>query len=121
MKFSNTLARPAAIAALASFACLAFNAPALAKCGTGQLNGNWRFSFNLESTADVTISNGILTIPGDGDFPITQSKSCKVKLVVEGTTLIGSSEALSTGSTLKPRKIYIGSAAPEFWLVLHRK
>lgn len=121
MKLTKTMARPVAIAALASLACFAFGAPALAKCGTGQLNGNWSLSSNLSTTVDVTIANGTLTIPGEGDFPITQGEKCKVTLVAGGTSLVGSSEALSSGSSVKPRKIYIGSTSPMTWLVLHRK
>jgi hypothetical protein len=115
------LARPVAIATFATLACLAFGTQALAKCGTGQLNGNWTLSSDLSTTVDVTISNGTLTIPGDGDYPITQGKKCKVTLVAGGTSFIGSSEALSTGTSVKPRKIYIGSTSPMTWLVLHRR
>lgn len=121
MSKSSFPRRTFAVAALAAAASLSLAGPAMAKCGTKQLDGNWRINANLSSVVDVTIANGLMTVPGEGSFPISQGKGCKVTITIPGLVLTGSSEALSGSSTVKPRKIYAGSTAPQAWFVLIRR
>jgi hypothetical protein len=101
--------------------CAGLAGTAHAKCGTKQLDGNWRITRNLLNINDATINNGILTVNGEFTTQISQSSTCRVKLTLDGTIVTGSSEAIGTGSPLKPRKIYIGAESPFLWYVLHRR
>jgi hypothetical protein len=107
--------------AMAAMLCAGLASTAHAKCGTKQLDGNWRITRNLLNINDATISNGILTVNGVFTTQISQSSTCRVKLTLDGTIVTGSSEAIGTGSPLKPRKIYIGAESPFLWYVLHRR
>jgi hypothetical protein len=84
-----------------------------AKCGTGQLDGNWHLYVPGVDVSEVVISNGQMTSPGSMDvFPITQTKSCKVSLTDAGLTIVGSSEAIPSSSSRKPRSIVFAVSNP---------
>lgn len=106
------------------FAALATSAGAAnAKCGTGQLDGAWNLYSPGDPVSEVTINNGQLTIPGaPGPFPITQTKSCKVALVDGATTFRGTSEAIPSDSSRKPRSVVLMLTVPaELMFYLVRK
>ncbi len=94
-------------------ATAAMASAANAKCGTGQLDGNWHLYIPGQSVAEVVINNGQMTSPGSVEvFPITQSKSCKVKITDDALTFVGTSEAIPSGSSRKPRSIVFAISVP---------
>lgn len=99
--------------AILAAATIAMTGAANAKCGTGQLDGNWNFYIPGENVVEVAINNGQMTSPGlMGTFPISQTKSCKVSLTDTGLTIIGSSEAIPSDSSRKPRSIVFAVSSP---------
>ena len=98
---------------------LAVPVPALAKCGTAQLNGNWVMTVSATdnmlggviSITNVKIADGQLqTVDGTGLNVIAQTASCKVTLG-GSSGAVGWSEYLPTTSTRKPNVLQVASEA----------
>lgn len=92
-----------------------------AKCGTSQLNGNWRLGqLGSATTQLLTVLNGNLSSGGTPIGTIAQTSSCKVTITAAVGIIKGWTEFIPTTSARRPKLMTLVNPSNEMAVLAHQ-